>query len=160
MDTLARAKWIEARADEALRKTGQSSPPTDLRAIAAHFGLGVAQGKRDEGVIAHFDAVRGQIILGEHDRWPFAHELGHALLSHGAVNCFDGGVSGDMPLEDADVGVPFEAEANRFARHLLVPKRWLKDAIAEGGTAAALAGRFAVSEQVIWRAILGYKLRL
>ena len=160
MDTLARAKWIEARADEALRKTNQSGPPTDLRAIAAHYGLGVDQGEREEGVIAHFNAVRGRIVLGDHDRWPLAHELGHALLSHGAVNCFDGGVAGDMALEDADVGVPFEAEANRFARHLLVPKPWLKKAIADGGTAAAMAGRFAVSEQVIWRAILGYKLRL
>ena len=155
---LTRATWIQARANEALFKTRQTGPPTDLDSVAAHFGISVLRASRDDAVIAHFDAERNEIIVGEFDRWPYAHELGHALLGHGTVQCFAGASASDMPLEEADVGVSFEPEANRFARHLLVPKEWLQDAMDRGGKVPDLARRFAVSQKVIWLALDGYKL--
>lgn len=158
MDTLARARWIEARAQEALRKTNQEMPPTDLDAVAQLYGIAVVRRDRWAGVVAHFDAARNEIVLGEQDRWPFAHELGHALLAHGSSSCYEGASSSDAPIEDIEAGVPFEAEANRFARHLLVPRTRLREALEDGLRGAELARRFAVSEEVIWRALLGYKL--
>jgi len=155
---LARAKYIEARANEVLFKTGQSKPPTDLDLIASHFGIEVTRGSREAGVLAHFDADRNEIVLGEFDRWPFAHELGHALIGHGTMECWAGATSSDMPLEEAEVGIPFEAEANRFARHLLVPRAWLETAIDRGGKVPDLARLFAVSQRVLWFAMDGYQL--
>jgi hypothetical protein len=155
---LARAKFIEARANEVLLKTGQIGPPTDLDRIGTHFGIAVIRGSRDSGVLAHFDADRNEIVLGEFDRWPYAHELGHALLGHGTMSCWAGASATDMPLEEAEVGVPFETEANRFARHLLVPKEWLASAVDRGGKVPDLAQLFAVSQKVMWFAMDGYKL--
>jgi IrrE N-terminal-like domain len=154
---VARATWIEAKANEALLKTGQMRPPTDLDLVAAHYGISVLRGERAAGVVAHFDATMNEIVLGEYDRWPFAHELGHALLLHGNVACYSGASASDMPIEEVDVGVPFEAEANRFARHLLVPRDWLQAAMDRGGKVPDLARLFAVSEKVIWLAMDGYK---
>lgn len=154
----ARDKFIEARANEVLLKTGQTAPPTDLERVALHFGITVLRGPRAAGVAAHFDAERNEIVLGEFDRWPFAHELGHALLSHGTSQCFSGASASDMPLDEADLGVPFEVEANRFARHLLVPRPWLEAAMARGNKVPQLAPLFGVSQQVIWFSLEGYRL--
>lgn len=155
---LARAKWIEARANEVLFKTKQTGPPTDLSRVAAHFAISISRAGREEGVAAHFDAERNEIVLGEFDRWPFAHELGHALLGHGTSQCYVGATSSDMPLEEMDVGVAFEPEANRFARHLLVPRLWIEGAMDRGGKVPDLARLFGVSQKVIWLAMDGYKL--
>lgn len=155
---LARARWIEARANEALLKTNQVHPPTSLDAVARLFGITVSRANRDVDVAAHFDAERNEIVLGDFDRWPFAHELGHAVLGHGTTLCYQGHSHTDVPLEEADVGFPFEQEANRFARHLLVPEVWLKAALDRGGKVPDLARLFAVSEKVIWLAMDGYKL--
>lgn len=64
----------------------------------------------------------------------------------------------DMPLDEADVGVAFEPEANHFARHLLVPRPWLEGALDRGWKVPDLARRFGVSQNVIWLAMEGYKL--
>ena len=65
MDTLRRAKFIEAKANEAIDKTGQTMPPINLDAIAAHYGIPVRRGDRDDSVAAHFDPARNSIVLGE-----------------------------------------------------------------------------------------------
>jgi hypothetical protein len=158
MDSLTRATFIEQRASEALDKTGQSKAPTDLDAIARHYGISVVRGQLAAGVVAHFDAARNEIVLGDFDRWPLAHELGHALLRHGNRNCYEGAMASDVPLVDADVGVPFEAEANRFARHVLVPKPWLELLFSRGWKPPELARRFQVSDVVLWRALTAYRL--
>lgn len=155
---LTRARWIEARANEALFKTKQTEPPTDLDLVAVHFGISVSRAGPAEGVVAHFDAERNEIVLGAFDRWPFAHELGHALLGHGTTQCYAGATTSDIPLEEADVGVAFEPEANRFARHLLVPRPWLEGALDRGWKVPDLARLFGVSQNVIWLAMNGYKL--
>jgi Zn-dependent peptidase ImmA (M78 family) len=54
--------------------------------------------------------------------------------------------------------VSFESEANRFARHLLVPRPWLETAMDRGGKVPDLAGLFGVSQKVIWLAMTGYRL--
>lgn len=158
MDTLLRAPLIAAKAAEALAKTGQTKPPTDLDLIARQYGISVRQGPRGAGVVAHFDAARNEIVLGEFLRWPFAHELGHALLRHGNRSCYEGSMASDAPLAEVDMGVPFEAEANRFARNVLVPKPWLELLISRGWKPKDLPARFEVSETVLWFAIQGYGL--
>jgi IrrE N-terminal-like domain len=159
MDILRRAKFIEAQADAAIEKTGQRMPPIDLDAIARYYGIPVRQGERDEGVGAHFDPARNAIVLGEFVRWPFAHELGHALLKHGSWIC-DLGVTSVVDDEDdqAPLGTPFEAEANRFARHLLVPRTMVESLMARGAKIKDIARRCEVTELVAWNALSFYRL--
>lgn len=159
MDTLRRAKFIEAKANEAIDKTGQTTPPIDLNAIAAHYGIPVRRGDRDDSVVAHFDPARNDIVLGEFVRWPFAHELGHALLQHGSSVCEAGVASAADDDEDqASLGTQFEQEANRFARHLLVPRAMVESLMARGAKIPDLARRCQVSERVIWLAVDSYGL--
>ena len=158
MDNLTRATFIAKRATEALEKTEQSRPPTDLDAIARHYGIGVVHGPRGDRVVAYFDAARNEIVPGEFERWPFAHELGHALLRHGSRNCYEGAMAADAPLAEAELGVPFEAEANRFARCLLVPKPWVEFLLSRNWKPADLPRRFEVSEKVFWYAFSAYGL--
>ena len=147
------------------RGAGRRGPTSDgpvpaanrLGAVASHYGIHVSRAGPGGGVVPHFDPERNEIVLGEFDRWPLAHELGHGLLGHGTIPCYEGASASDMPLDEADVGVPFEAEANRFARHLLVPRGWLEVAMDRGGKVPDLARLFAVSEKVIWLAMDGYK---
>jgi hypothetical protein len=158
MDTLRRAKFIEAKADEALAKTEQTKPPTDLDAIARHYGVTVRRGARDEGVAAHWDASRNEIVLGEFERWPFAHDIGHALLRHGTASCHLGIASHDAEGPQSDAGDDAEAEANRFARHLLVPRTIATLLLSRGHTYPQLARRCGVSDIVAWRAVEFYGL--
>ena len=158
MDTLRRASLIEAKADEALAKTNQKKPPTDLDAIARHYGINVRRGARDEGVAAHWDASRNEIVLGEFDRWPYAHDLGHALLQHGTASCHLGIASMDSEGPQSDVGDDAEAEASRFARHLLVPRTVASLLLSRGQTYTQLARRCEVSDIVAWRAVEFYRL--
>jgi Zn-dependent peptidase ImmA (M78 family) len=158
MDTLRRAKFIEAKADEALRKTGQTKPPIDLGEIARHYGVPVRQGTRGDRVVAHYDNTRNEIVLGEHDRWPFAHELGHALLGHGSVRCHEGVVALDAESPQSELGDDPEAEANRFARHLLVPREMAEFLLSRGLKIPDLAKRCQVSETVVWYALDFYGL--
>jgi IrrE N-terminal-like domain len=156
MDNLNRASFIGKRATEALEKTGQSKAPTDLTAIARHYGITVVRGPRKDGVVAHFDAARNEIVLGEFDRWPLAHELGHALLRHSSRDCYQGAMASDAPLAEVELGLPYEAEANRFARCLLVPKPWIEFLLSRGWKPADLPRKFEVSEKVFWYAFSGY----
>jgi len=66
--------------------------------------------------------------------------------------------SSDAPLAEVELGVPFEAEANRFARCLLVPKPWVEFLVGRGWKPADLARRFEVSERVFWNAFTAYGL--
>jgi hypothetical protein len=158
MDTLRRAKFIEATANVAIEKTGQRMPPIDLDAIANHYGVVVREGRRQEGVAAHFDPGRNEIVLGAFRRWPYAHELGHVLLKHGSAVCDIGLASVDAQEDQAEMGTPFEQEANRFARHLLVPREMVTALMARGAKVADLARRCEVSETVAWKAISFYRL--
>ena len=158
MDTLRRTKFIEAQANAAIDKTGQRMPPIDLDAIAKHYGIDVRFAKRDEGVAAHFDLGRNQIVLGDFVRWPYAHELGHALLQHGSIICEIGVTSTSADESQAELGTPFEQEANRFARHLLVPREMVKALMARGAKVADIARRCEVSELVAWNALTFYRL--
>ncbi len=157
-DSLARNPLIKLCATKALAMVGAVAPPTDLYAIGRAYRITIVQGVLRPGLAGEYDRVANTITLGPHDRWPLAHELGHALLRHGDARCYESPVSGDMPIEEMDVGVPFEQEANRFARYVLVPRAWLKEALAEGLRSPELDRRFAVSHEVIWRALTQYRL--
>jgi hypothetical protein len=158
MDTLRRATFIETTAIAAIEKTGQRLPPIDLDAIARYYGVSVRRAEREEGVAAYFNPGRNEIVLGDFVRWPFAHELGHALLRHGSAICDLGLASADAEEEQAGLGTPFEQEANRFARHLLVPRDMVASLMARGAKVADIARRCEVSETVAWRAISFYRL--
>jgi Zn-dependent peptidase ImmA (M78 family) len=109
-------------------------------------------------VVSHYDNARNEIVLGEHDRWPFAHELGHALLAHGSVRCYEGVVAVDADTPQSELGDDPEAEANRFARHVLVPRQMAEFLLSRGLKIPDLARRCEVSEKVVWYALVFYGL--
>jgi len=158
VDTLERDSFIKQRAAQALAKAGITEPPTDLYGVADLYGIIVRQGSLPPGVAGEYDRVSNTITLGAFDRWPLAHELGHALLSHGDQRCYEKAATSDVPLDEMDMGVPFEGEANRFARYLLVPRIWLAAEWKEEATPPEIARKLGVSERVIWLAALGYRL--
>lgn len=154
-----RKPQVKKTAEEALKAAGLSGPPTDLYAIAAAYGIPVQRGSRPAaGTVAHWDPT-GAIVVGQNDRWPFAHELGHVLMRHTSAACYAGEPSvSDVLLEDADSGVSFEREADAFAQAVLVPKEWLERALLRGAKPKHLPDRFGVSERVIWIALQDYGL--
>src|SRR6478735_3210678 len=64
-------------------------------------------------------------------RFTLAHELGHIVLPWqiGAAICYPNGTL----LADGAVHADGEAQANRFARELLIPRPWLSDQIGPRG---------------------------
>ena len=158
MDTLLRAKFIEQRANEALVKTDQARPPIDLAAIATHYGIAVRHGARGADVVAHFDDARNEMVLGGFNRWPLAHEFGHAPLGHGTVSCEIGIAFEDADGDQASLGVNYEAEANRFARRLLVPRDMTSFLLDRGLRCPVFAKRCQVSETVVSYALSFYRL--
>ena len=131
---------------------------SSLSAVAKHYGLTVREGQRGTGVAAHYDAARNEIVLGEFTRWPYAHELGHALLGHGNVSCYEGVASEDAESAQAEQGIDLEGEANRFARHLLVPRDMAEFLLNRGLKIPDLARRCEVSDTVVWYAVTFYGL--
>jgi len=133
-----RQALVEKRVAEVLLDANQFGPPINLDAICKRAGIVLRRGVQMRGrQQAHYDKARQEISVtadrfGRAERFSIAHELGHALMNHGTPECFLGGLSVDsMPLEEADMGVNFESEANAFASELLIRREWLKKAILE-----------------------------
>ena len=99
----------------------------------------------------------GEIAVIELDayleRFPIAHEIGHALLGHGDQQCFSEPTTASVPLDEANVGVDFEREANDFAGRLLVPGPWLRSAVKDHVPVADMMMMFMATKSVLLIAI-------
>jgi hypothetical protein len=132
---LIRAKYIEAEARNLLNEAEVWRPPVPLEALARHLAIevhrNVPMAPRMRG---HFNRGMRTISLAQlqprSERFAFAHELGHAVLDHGGACSFEGEPSIEaVALDEADVRLDEEAEADEFAGRLLVPRAWLRDRI-------------------------------
>jgi Zn-dependent peptidase ImmA (M78 family) len=90
------------------------------------------------------------------ERFPIAHELGHALLDDGGAACAQAmiGERADAAslAEVMDTFDP-EATASAIASQLLAPSPWLRRAVLEGRSVPELQGMFDVTLPVIFIAI-------
>lgn len=160
---MIRAALARKTAEEELSAIGALRPPTDLEAIAERNGLRILrQRPLAPGVRAQLQPAAGLIevaALGPVvERFAIAHEIGHALLDHGDQTCFAAAIAESVPLDEADVGISFEAEASAFASHLLVTRRWLRDFVAAGIPIDELQAIFAVTRPVLMIAITDARL--
>jgi Zn-dependent peptidase ImmA (M78 family) len=104
---------------------------------------------------------RDQVVIAankthhEHrQRFTIAHELGHYLLHPDSPAYYDREREIEMHFRARMAGTewdPKETEANRFAAELLMPRRFLLQAISQGGDldARSLSTLFEVSEQAM-----------
>lgn len=134
---MIRAKYIEAEARNLLKAADVWRPPVPLDPLARHLAIvvyrNVSLAPRMRG---YFDRGARTISLAQlqprSERFAFAHELGHAVLDHGGACSFEGEPSIEtFALDEADVRLDEEAEADDFAGRLLVPRAWLRDRVDE-----------------------------
>lgn len=81
-----------------------------------------------------------------HQRFTFAHELGHYFMNHGD--------RARDTYQQFRLREPEEISANRFAAELLMPKAKVEHFLDEGLSQAEMANRFGVSSES-----MGYRLR-
>ncbi|MBB5154116.1 ImmA/IrrE family metallo-endopeptidase [Saccharopolyspora phatthalungensis] len=106
-------------------------PPVDVQELAEQFAdFEVCDWPYDCDGIAVLSSERPMIFVGATQAWrrqrfTIAHELGHVVIGWhvDTVRCDTGPESNRQP--HGPFGVNQEAEANRFASHLLVPDRFL-----------------------------------
>lgn len=131
-----------------------NSPPVNPVAIAKGLGVGVQFAKFSgdyQNVSGFFDPEENLIIVNQ-DEYPLrqtftiAHELGHALLHKDWVKSDDYRIF--WRDDDTDKGEVHEKEANAFAAHLLVPRKFL-DSVYDELSVEDLSRLFAVSVPVI-----------
>jgi Zn-dependent peptidase ImmA (M78 family) len=129
-------------ADTIVRRYGLE-PPVDVHALAAEF----ADLERDlipahcDGLVVGLDGrtrSRPLIVLRQtanpvRERFTVAHELGHVLLPWHGTTSLACDVEEELGLH-AYLASRAEAEANRFAADLLVPRVWLASLLDSAGT--------------------------
>jgi Zn-dependent peptidase ImmA (M78 family) len=160
-----RTKWVELEAIKALRTSGIDGPPTSPDRVAERHSIAIRRGVRVPGTLpAHWDPGHGEIRVAAGleprlERFPICHELGHALLGHGAACDGYGEPSADdFPLEEADTGIDYEREATYFAACLIVPRDWLKRDITAGRGLAELIARYDAARSTVIIAATTYRL--
>lgn len=144
-DARARIAFCRQAAQQVLRRHNITEPPVPVEDIIRRLGLQIQINREvTSGVVARLrttpEGKAMELAPGQprvRQRFSMAHELGHHVLGHA--------------LEPTPVA---EAEANTFAGALLVPREWLaRDLKGERMTAAALAQRYDVSQEVIFIAV-------
>lgn len=162
-----RSKLIEESTNR-LRRNAGCGIPVDvhelIRREALRIEVGVAGMPRRMRAAYERDAGIIRVRPGlpkDQERFALAHELGHHVLDHGSVACYDTAMVGESsPLEDTDVGVDFESEANRFAGCLLVPREECRKDMESGADYPYIASRYAVSLTAATIAVNDYRFRL
>jgi hypothetical protein len=127
----------EERAAQRLLARHGLSPPIDVRALASEYAdiEDVEMPVRGDAVVIHHPKGhrRPLILLGkkrtsaERERFTLAHEIGHIIIPwhYGTISCSP--TEGELLISD-EFGMT-EAEANRFASELLIPREWLESFI-------------------------------
>ena len=151
-----------ALAKRALAEAGITKPAVDLDDLALARALRIERhAQLDPSLRAAYDEKTGLIRVIDLpptvERFPIAHEIGHALLGDGGAECTQA-----MIREQADAtslaetleGYDPEATASAIASQLLVPSEWLRPAVNAGRSHVELRVIFDVTNAVLTIAIL------
>jgi hypothetical protein len=150
-----------ALAQDALKAAGITAPPVDLDDVAK------ARALRIERHVPLAPPLRGafQADLGliqvidlppTVERFPVAHEIGHALLNDGGAACTEAMIreqADDVSLAEMLEGFNPEATASAIASQLLVPAAWLRREV-DGRTFDDLLDLFDVTKPVMLIAVM------
>ena len=131
-------------------------PPVDVASIAREFGLEIYSTPLPKGVSgmltkdASYGTESGFVCFVDADepsyrqRFTAAHEIGHFILHKDFIG---DGITDNYLLRAEGLSNRQEAEANRFAADLLMPKIMIAEAMDRGVTGAdELADLFKVSK--------------
>ena len=142
--------------DKAIIERHQNEPPIDVMKIASEFGLKVFAASLDEGISGmivrdkSFETPSGFVIIVDRNeasvrqRFTAAHELGHFLLHRDLIG---ERIEDNYMLRSNQLSNWQEAQANRFAADLLMPRHLLNKYVEETAMKPAqLAKLFQVSE--------------
>jgi Zn-dependent peptidase ImmA (M78 family) len=160
----ARVGYARQMARKVLKNSGQSSPPIDVRAVAAASSLHIRElslpNRRWSGQLYRSEqAIAVNAAHHEHrKRFTIAHELGHFFLNHDPDEQDQyGGMHGAYvtgePNDDSDLP-DNEREANEFASELLIPLSMIKADWKDTHHATQLAAHYNVSEAAMWVSLL------
>lgn len=134
-------------------------PPVDIEGIVRDVGVGLdKKASLDPEISGQLERVNGSefkisVNRGHHyfrRRFTIAHELAHFLLHRDLIGA---GVDDskayrstpDGNFYNTEIGPREEAEANRFAARLLIPKSKLGELVRIGDDVAEIAKNFQVS---------------
>jgi IrrE N-terminal-like domain len=158
-----RAKFIESQAAALLAEGRMTRPPVSLSRLSTLLGVEVRSDvPLTARMKAHYDPISRTVSLARLSphllRFPHAHELGHVQLRHGGSCSFEGEPSVEaVPLDEADVRLDEEGEADNFAGAILVPRQWLRDRI-DSRTRDQLLAEFEVTLPVLLISAMRYRL--
>lgn len=151
-----------ALAKRALAEARITKPAVDLDDLALARALRIERhAQLAPSLRAAYDEKTGLIrVIGLSptvERFPIAHEIGHAILRDGGAECTQA-----MIREQADAtslaeileGYDPEATASAIASQLLVPSEWLRPAVKAGRSVDELRAMFDVTNAVLTIAIL------
>jgi transcriptional regulator with XRE-family HTH domain len=140
-----------------LDRCGLTDPPVQVDEIAERLGVPIIGWNFPDSLSALIVEVNddGNYVIGRNKahgrsrrRFSVAHELGHAVLRHGAAYHleFFSADDGDPP----NFNYQDEREANTFAAALLMDERWLReDWCLRSHDVPALADRYQVSREAM-----------
>ena len=137
---------------EALFAPFMQAPPVDVAGCARVAGLPIYAIDLPKGVSGmiklnnanSFECYVDRSEPSVRQRFTAAHELGHFVLHRSQIGS---GLQDNYLLRAEGMSNSQEAEANRFAADLLMPRELISDAISGGTTdVASLAKLFKVSE--------------
>jgi Zn-dependent peptidase ImmA (M78 family) len=167
---MARTRLAAGAARRLVSRFGLTRPPIEVEDVALKLGIEVVREEFPDNISGALLRSGKETVIavnkGHHinrQRFSIAHELGHYLLHPDSAAYYD---------QKHDIGVHFraktdrttwdprEVEANRFAAELLMPRRIIKDAIAQTGEvqASELARQFGVSEEAMTHRLAGIRL--
>jgi hypothetical protein len=150
-----------ALAQEALKAAGITAPPVDLDDVAKARALRIERHVLLAPPLrSAFQADLGLIQVVELpptvERFPVAHEIGHALLDDGGAACTEAMIreqADDVSLAEVLEGFNPEATASAIASQLLVPSAWLRQVV-DRRTYDDLLDLFDVTKPVMLIAIM------
>jgi len=147
---------VKNRVAQVIAENSIIAPPIKPRPIAIAYGLRVLFAgfpESIENISGLYDVRTNEIIVNREDpasrqTFTIAHELGHFLLHKELYERYpeDYRVLSRAPIRASKD--PLEQEANAFAAHLLVPRKFL-DQYRDIADSRELSRLFIVSEEVI-----------
>lgn len=153
--------FVRQMATEALKAAKIVVPPVDLDDIAMSRALRIERNAILEGAArASYRPADGLIrvttLPPRLERFPIAHELGHAIIGDGGRACTEQMIQAQddaVSLSDALASFNPESTASAIAGQLLVPSAWLRRFVADGRGVIELEELFDVTRSVLLIAI-------
>ena len=156
-----RTRLCEMKAAELLKSAGITEPPVDVKGIAESLFLQIVESniRRHSGraLLDHGTIYvnTSESLAGQ--RFSIGHEIGHYIL-HPNSFVFSAHEDPESELYARDPDKELEDEADYFSGVLLVPPTWLRQDVDAGLMPPQLAGRYQVSQDVVFIALKQYRL--